>query len=92
MAWPESSKNLSTLGSTSPHSTGMWVSTTYTIYGTFLFSTLELRINKHNGHAHRTPISGHAQTLQPSRHVHRTVEHLGHAQRMPPSEHAHRTS
>ena len=55
------------------------------VWDTVLFSTLELRIN---GHAHRTPISGHAQTLPPSRHVHRTVEHLGHAQRTPPSEHA----
>ena len=54
-----------------------------------LFSTPELIIN---GNAHRKPTRGHAQTLPPNRHVHRTIEHLGNAQRTLPSEHAHRTS
>ena len=62
------------------------------IWDRVLFSTPKLRINKHNGHAHRTLISGHAQTLPPNRHLHRTIEHLGHAQRTPPSEHMHRTA
>ena len=80
------SMNLSTYGLTAPHSTGIWVSKTYTIYGT------ELRIIKHNGHVHSTPISGHAEILQTNSHAHRTIEHLGHAQRTPPSEYTHRTS
>ena len=58
----------------SPHSTGMWVSKTFIIYGTrVLFSTLELRINNDNGHANRTPISGHAPSIPPNRHMHRTI-------------------
>ena len=62
------------------------------IWDRVLFSTPELRINKDYGHTHRTPISGHAQTLPPNIHVHRTIEHPGHSQRTPPSEHAHKTS
>ena len=57
-----------------------------------LFSTLVLRINYDKGHWHRTPITGHAQTLPPNRHVHRLIEHPGHAKRTPPSQHVHRTS
>ena len=62
------------------------------IWDRVLFSTPELKINNDNGHAHSTPISGHAQTLPPNRHVHRTKEHPGHAWRTPPSEHVNRTS
>ena len=70
----------------------MWVNITFTIYGTESYlvpQTLEL--TEIMG-THRTPISGHAQTLPPNRHVYRTKEHPGHSQRTPPSEHAHRTS
>ena len=61
------------------------------IWDRVLFSAPELRINKHNGHVHRTSISGHVQTLPPSRHVHRTTKHFWHVQRTPPPENAHRT-
>ena len=43
-------------------------------------------------HAHRTSISGHAQTLPPNRYENRTIEHPGHVQRTLPPEHVHRTS
>ena len=62
------------------------------IWDRVLFSTPELKIKNDNGHVHGIPISGHAQTIPPSRHAHRKIEHPGHAQRIPPSEHAHGTS
>ena len=61
------------------------------IWDRVLFSTPELRINNDDGHAHRTPIRGHAQILPTIRHVHRTIEDPGNAQRTVPAEHAHRT-
>ena len=62
------------------------------IWDRVLFSIPEHRINNDNGHAHRTPISGHAQSLPPNRHAHRIIEHPMYVQRTPISEHAHRTS
>ena len=59
------------------------------IWSRVLFNTPGLRITNDNGQTYRTPISGHALSLPPNRHVHRTIEHPGHAQT---SEHAHRTS
>ena len=59
----------------------MWVSITFHyIWDRVLFSTPELRINNDNGHAHRTPISDHAQSLPTDRHTHRTIGHTRHAQ------------
>ena len=50
-----------------------------------LFDTPDLKISNDNQNAHRTSFSGHAQSIQTNRHLHRTV---GHAQA---SEHMHRT-
>ena len=89
MAEPESSKNLSTIrvyNTSLNRNVGMY---NHHIWDRVPFKTPELRINKHNRHAHRTPISGHSQTLPSNKQVHRTIEHLGHAQRTPPSEHVH---
>ena len=47
-----------------------------------LFNTPELRISNVNGHAHRTPFSGNAQSIQTNSHG--TIGHTGHTQ--------HRTS
>ena len=57
--------------------------------GQSVLNTPDLKINSSNGHAHRTYISGHAQSIPTNRHVHRTLGHTGHALN---SEHAHRTS
>ena len=59
------------------------------IWDSILLITPELRISNDNGHAHRTPISGHAQSILTNRHAHRTIGHTEHAQT---SEHGHRTS
>ena len=60
------------------------------IWDRVLFSTLDLKINNDNGHAHRTPISWYAQSLPPNRHVHKnTIKHPRNAQT---PEHVHRTS
>ena len=39
MAWPELLRNQCTLGSTTPYSIGMWVSTIFNIYGTESYLT-----------------------------------------------------
>ena len=59
-----------TLGSTTPHSVGMWVSITFIIYGTVLFNTPDLKISNDNGHVYRTSFSGHAQSIPTNRHAH----------------------
>ena len=41
---------------------------------------IKLKIDNNNEHVHRTPISGHAQSIPTNRHVHRTIGHTGHAQ------------
>ena len=59
------------------------------IYNRVLFSTPELKIRNDNGPVHRTPISGHAQSIPTNRHVHRIIGQTGHAQTF---EHVHRSS
>ena len=59
------------------------------IWDRVLFNTTDLRINNDNGHAHRTSLSGHAQSTPTNRHSHRTIGNTGHALN---SEHVHRTS
>ena len=54
-----------------------------------LFNTPDLKVNNDNGHVHRTPFSGHAQSIPTNRHTHRTIGHTGHALNL---EHVHRTS
>ena len=54
-----------------------------------LFNTPDLKINNDIGHAHRTSLSGNAQSIPTNRHSHRTIGHTGYALN---SEHAHRTS
>ena len=54
-----------------------------------LLSTTKLRINNDNGLVHRTPISGHAQSLSPNRHAHGTTELP--ARSLPPNRHVHST-
>ena len=44
------------------------------IYGTVLFNTPDLKINNDNGHAHRTSLSGHAQSITTNSHLQRTIE------------------
>ena len=61
----------------------------YNLWDRVLFNTPDLKINNDNGHAHRTSLSGHAQSIPTYRHLHRTMGHTGHALN---SEHAHRTS
>ena len=59
------------------------------IWDRVLFNTPDLKINNDNGHAYRTSLSGHAQSIPTNRHLHRTLKHTGYALN---SEHAHRTS
>ena len=59
------------------------------IWERVLLNTHDLKINNANEHAHRTYISGHAQSILTNRHVHRTLGHTGHALN---SEDAHGTS
>ena len=54
-----------------------------------LYNTSDLKIDNDNGHAHRTSLSGHSQSIPANRHFHRTIGHTGHALN---SEHAYRTS
>ena len=53
-----------------------------------LFNTPDPKINNGNGHAHRTSLSGHAQSIPNNRHLHRTIGYTGHDMN---SEYAHRT-
>ena len=54
-----------------------------------IFNTPDLKNNNDNGHAHRTSVSGHPQSIPTNRYSHRTMGHTGHALN---SEHVHRTS
>ena len=58
------------------------------IWDRVLFNTPDLKISNDNGHAHKTSVSGLAQSIPTNRYMHRTIGHAGHAQT---SEHAHRT-
>ena len=58
------------------------------IWDRVLINTPDLKLNNDNGHAHRTSLSGHAQSILTSSHLHRAIGHTGHALN---SEHAHRT-
>ena len=59
------------------------------IWDRVLFNTPALEIsNNDTEHAHRTPFSGHAQSIPTNRHLHGTIGHTGHAQN---SEHVHGT-
>ena len=42
-----------------------------------LYNTLDLKINNDNGHACRTSLSGHAQSIPTNRHSYRTMGTLG---------------
>ena len=57
------------------------------IWDRVLFSTPEHRSSNDDRHAHRTPISWHAQSIPTNRHALRIIGHTGHAQT---SEHVHR--
>ena len=54
-----------------------------------LFNTRDLKINNDNGHAHRTSLIGHTQSIPTNRHSHRSLGHTGYALN---SDHVHRTS
>ena len=58
------------------------------IWGRVLLRTPDLKINNANGHAHRTYISGHAQSIPTNRHSYRTIGNSGHTLN---SENVHRT-
>ena len=55
------------------------------IWDRVLLITHDLKINSSNGHAHRTCISGHAQSILTNRD-------LGHTGHVLNSQHVHRTS
>ena len=61
----------------------------YHIWGRVLFNNTDLNINNDNGHAYRTSLNGHAQSIPTNRYMHRTIGHTGHALN---SEYVHRTS
>ena len=42
------------------------------IWDRVIYNTSDLKINDDNGHAHRTSLSGHAQSIPTNRHLHRT--------------------
>ena len=54
-----------------------------------LFNTTNLKNNNPNWHAHRTSLSGHAQSISTNKHLHKTIGHTWHALIV---EHAHSTS
>ena len=54
-----------------------------------LYNTSDLKSNNKNGHAYRTSLCGHAQSIPTNRHSNTTTGHTGHALN---SEHVHRTS
>ena len=56
---------------------------------TVIFNTPDLKINNNKGHAYRTSLSGHAQSILTKRHLHRTIGYTGLALN---SEHVHRSS
>ena len=45
-----------------------------------LLNTPHIRINNDNGHVHKTPFSGHTQSIPTNSHAHRSMGHIGHAQ------------
>ena len=47
------------------------------IWDRVLLNTPDLKINFSNGHAHKTYISGHAQSIPTDRHSHRTIGYPG---------------
>ena len=44
-----------------------------------LSNTPDLKINNDNGHAHKTSLSGHVQSIPTNRHSHRTIGYTGDA-------------
>ena len=51
------------------------------IWNRVLLNTSDLTINSSNGHAHRTYISRHAQSIPTNMYSHRTIGHSGHQNR-----------
>ena len=59
------------------------------IWDRVLFNTPDLKINNDNGHAHKTSLSGYAQSIPRNKHSHRIIGHIGHALN---SDHVNRMS